>query len=279
MYQYFWKLRPIPHFICLILLPGFFSCTNNTSENQPITALAPLPDSIAEGKKMFESTCVRCHGMDGSGLTGPSLKRQKLKYAPDLASFTKVVSFGIAGTGMPSNWVYTEADCRSLYTYINYLRNQGKEVPKGDSASGSLVYKNAGCASCHVMHGEGNSIGPELTEIGTVRNAAYLHQSIIDPAATLPESTDLENGYGFSLYLPVVITKTDGSTLRGLRINEDTYSIQVKDSLNEYYSFNKDELLSIEKLYGQSLMPSYQNKLTKQELENLVAFLYKSQNQ
>ena len=177
MYQYFWKLRPIPHFICLILLPGFFSCTNNTSENQPITALAPLPDSIAEGKKMFESTCVRCHGMDGSGLTGPSLKRQKLKYAPDLASFTKVVSFGIAGTGMPSNWVYTEADCRSLYTYINYLRNQGKEVPKGDSASGSLVYKNAGCASCHVMHGEGTV---------SVRNLLKLVQSGMQLTCTNP---------------------------------------------------------------------------------------------
>ena len=141
------------------------------------------------------------------------------------------------------------------------------------------MYKSAGCASCHVMHGEGISIGPELSEIGNSRNAAYLQQAIIDPAATLPESTDLDNGYGFSLYLPVKILKEDGSSITGLRINEDTYTIQLKDSSNVYYSFNKDEVKAIEKLYGHSLMPSYEKKLSRQEIMNLVAFLYKSQSQ
>jgi len=76
----------------------------------------------------------------------------------------------------------------------------------------------------------------------------------------------------------VKIITVDGTAITGLRINEDTYTIQLKDSANNYYSFNKDQLRSVEKLYGQSLMPSFKTKLADKEIENLVAFLYKSGN-
>ena len=262
-----------------IIVIAFSACNNNRQQNETVAIVANLPDSVLEGKKTFEASCVRCHGMDASGLTGPSLKRPKLKHVNDIASFINVVEFGIIGTGMPSNWAISDSDCHQLYAYINYLKNQGKETPKGDSAAGSKVYTSSGCASCHIMNGEGNSIGPELSEIGASRNAAYLQQAIIDPAAALPESTDIDNGYGFSLYLPIKIITNDGTSITGLRINEDTYTIQIKDAANNYYSFNKDELKSIEKQYGQSLMPSFKNKLSDKQIENLVAFLYKSGNQ
>lgn len=264
--------------LCVIVPPAFIACNNNNNYSDKTTA-ANFRDSVAKGKKIFDAACVRCHGMDASGLTGPSLKRPKLKYAPNLPSFIKVVEFGIPGTGMPSNWAISDSDCQKLYAYISFLKNQGKETPKGDAASGSKVYASAGCASCHIMHGEGNSIGPELSEIGASRNAAYLKQAIIDPATALPESTDIDNGYGFSLYLPIKIIANDGKEITGLRINEDTYTIQLKDAANNYYSFNKDEVKSVEKQYGQSLMPSFKDKLSDKEIENLVAFLYKSGNQ
>jgi len=255
------------------------SCNHDVKKDTTSNSQAGLSDSIAEGKKLFEATCVRCHGMDGSGLTGPSLKKAKLKHAPDIVSFTSVVEQGIAGTGMPSNWAFTDGDCHQLYAYVNYLKNQGRETPEGDAAAGNLVYKNAGCAKCHTTNGEGNSFGPDLSEIGFSRNPSYLRQSIIDPGATLPESTDLDNGYGFSLYLPVKIVEADGKTIIGLRVNEDTYTIQVRDAGNNFYSFDKTQLKSLEKQYGQSLMPSYKNVLSSQELNNLVAFLFKSGNQ
>lgn len=262
-----------------IIFIAFTACKNKNQQNETSTVVANSSDSVLDGKITFEASCVRCHGMDASGLTGPSLKRPKLKHAPDLASFIRVVEFGIPGTGMPSNWAITDTDCHQLYAYINYLKNQGKETPKGDSTAGKKVYAIAGCATCHIMNGEGNSVGPELSEIGASRNAAYLKQAIIDPAATLPESTDIDNGYGFSLYLPIKIITNDGTEITGLRINEDTYTIQLKDAANNYYSFNKDEVKSIEKQYGHSLMPSFKDKLSDKEIENLVAFLYKSGNQ
>src|SRR6266700_482277 len=84
------------------------SCNNNPKGNAASHSDAYMTDSVAAGKKLFEATCVRCHGMDGSGLTGPSLKRAKLAHAPDVASFTTVVEQGLQGTGMPGNWAFSD---------------------------------------------------------------------------------------------------------------------------------------------------------------------------
>ncbi|MEP6845910.1 MAG: c-type cytochrome [Panacibacter sp.] len=259
----------------MLLMPA---CKQPDKSNAIIPDASNLPDSVIAGKNIFEISCVRCHGMDAGGITGPSLKRSKLAHAPDLAAFTQVVEFGINGTGMPAHWDLTDADCSKLYAYISYLKNEGMETPSGDTAAGRLVYTKSICANCHMNSGEGNSIGPELSQIGTSRSPAYLKQAIIDPGAALPGSTDPLNGYGFSLYLPVKVVTTDGTTITGLRINEDTYTIQMKDLSNNYYSFNKDDLQSLEKNYDTSLMPSFKNVLTDKEIENLVAYLYKLGN-
>jgi len=189
------------------------------------------------------------------------------------------VEQGIMGTGMPSNWSISDGECRELYAYIGYLKNQGRETPPGDSAAGSLVYKSAACSKCHMMNGQGNTFGPDLSAIGFTRNPAYLRQALIDPGAALPESTDPDNGYGFSLYLPVKIVTAEGKEIVGVRINEDTYTIQIKDQENNYYSFDKNQLRSLQKLYGQSLMPSFKSTLSDQEVNNLVAFLFKTGDQ
>ncbi len=273
-------MRQLPQKILYALLLFAAVSCGNTGQKDTVTAsTGNLPDSIIVGKKLFEATCVRCHGMDGSGLTGPSLKRPRLAHAPDLAGFIQTVELGIAGTGMPSNWAYSDSDCYHLYAYLGYLRNKGKETPTGDTAMGRVVFNTSGCLNCHMMNGQGVGIGPDLSEIGASRSPSNLRQSIVDPAAELPGSTDLDNGYGFSLYLPLKITTRDGKEITGLRINEDTYTIQLKDAANNYYSFNKDELKSVEKQYGTSLMPSFKKILSDQQIENLVAFLYKSGNE
>ena len=34
----------------------------------------PTPQSLAEGKTLFEGTCAGCHGIDGSGANGPNIR-------------------------------------------------------------------------------------------------------------------------------------------------------------------------------------------------------------
>lgn len=62
-------------------------------------------------------------------------------------------------------------------------------------AAGLLV--ELGCLACHQLGDEGNAIGPSLTDVGARRDAAYIRQSILQPAA------DVSSGYeAFAALMP-----------------------------------------------------------------------------
>jgi hypothetical protein len=67
-----------------------------------------------------------------------------------------------------------------------------------------------------------------------------------------------------------VITKAN-VTARGTLLNQDTFSVQMRDSSDKLMSFWKQDL----KEYGflPSAMPSYKNTLTPQEIADVVSYL------
>jgi cytochrome c oxidase cbb3-type subunit III len=64
-----------------------------------------------------------------------------------------------------------------------------------------------------------------------------------------------------------------GETLRGIRLNEDTFTIQLKDMQGRICSFRKSELRGLKKLRNETPMPSYSSAFSSGGLEDLVAFL------
>jgi cytochrome c1 len=70
----------------------------------------------------------------------------------------------------------------------------------------------------------------------------------------------------------VHLTTKAGTALSGIRMNEDTYSIQVRDRGNRLHSFWKADLKEL-RLEQKTLMPSYSQQLTAQEIDDVVAYL------
>jgi len=215
----------------------------------------------ALGKKLFESQCALCHGQDGSGGRGPNLRRPKLNHAADDDALRHLISEGIP-PAMPAFWLLSEREVASVAAYVKKLGSTAAEPVPGDIAHGERVYKTKGCAGCHMIAGDGSGYGPELTEIGAKRNAAYLRESMVAPEAAVPEG-----------FLLVEVATSSGAAIRGIRVNEDTFTIQIKDSSNAFHSFRKSELADVRKLRGKSPMPSYEHSLTPDELTDLVAYL------
>jgi cytochrome c oxidase cbb3-type subunit 3 len=137
-----------------------------------------------------------------------------------------------------------------------------KPVP-GDAAHGAEIFRGKGnCTGCHSVHGEGGVAGPDLSTIGDSRSAAYLRESLVNPGAAVPEG-----------YLLVTVVPTSGQRVTGERVNEDSFSIQIRDSAGRAYSFWKKDLSQVDKQKGKSPMPSYQGQLSDAELTDLVAYL------
>jgi cytochrome c oxidase cbb3-type subunit III len=225
-----------------------------------ISAVAQVPDTAA-GKKIFESQCALCHGQTGTGGRGPSLNRPKLARAPDDEALWKVISNGIEPE-MPGAWQLNVHEVYSVGAYVRSLGAMPPEVLPGDPSRGERVFQSKGCAGCHMVAGIGEGFGPELSEIGTRRNGAHLRQAILKPATLLPD--------GF-LYVSAVTQS--GAALRGIRVNEDSFNIQIKDARGQYHSFAKADLKELKRLRGETPMPSYEGSLSPAELDDLVAYL------
>jgi putative heme-binding domain-containing protein len=161
-----------------------------------------------------------------------------------------------------------------LHALVGYVRSLSATAPvttTGNPQTGQAIYKRLGCASCHVVAGEGGTLGPELTSIGSRRAPDYLRQAVLDPGAVLPRGTMLIPGRGFNEFLLVRVVTRDGREVKGVRVNEDSFTIQVRDAGNQLYSFRKADLQELEKQMGKSLMPEY--KIAGSEIGDLVAYL------
>ncbi|HKB14371.1 MAG TPA: c-type cytochrome, partial [Vicinamibacterales bacterium] len=178
------------------------------------TGSAPARD-IQEGKKLFEGMCARCHGIDGSGDEGPALNRAALSRSDE--ALREVIRDGIPDRGMPRVRRLTETELTQVVGYVTSLGRASAAPARGDAERGRAIYTRLGCASCHIVGGQGGSFGPDLTMIGIQRGAGYLKQSVIGPAEALPRGLSLVPGRGFSEYLPVQITTADGRVVRGAR--------------------------------------------------------------
>jgi putative heme-binding domain-containing protein len=212
------------------------------------------------GRLIFESQCALCHGQTGGGGRGPALNRPKLDRAPDDQALRTLISDGRGD--MPGAWQLHPDEVVSVAAYVRTLGALPQETLPGDAARGERVYGSKGCAGCHMVNGQGEGFGPELTAVGARRNAAFLRQTILKPAATLPE--------GF-LYVSAV--PSSGAAVRGIRVNEDSFTIQVRDAGGRYFSFRKSQLKSLDRLAGQTPMPSYQGQMGGADLDDLVAYL------
>jgi len=71
----------------------------------------------------------------------------------------------------------------------------------------------------------------------------------------------------------VRVVVKNGQRLTGVRVNEDTFSIQLRDSTDRVHSFYKSDLTELHKDWGKSPMPSYREAFSSAELDDVVAYL------
>jgi len=156
------------------------------------------------------------------------------------------------------------------------------QTPAGDPVRGKAIYEGKGdCQSCHRVNGVGSRLGPDLSDIGVPRgggrgggggkqatpapdptlNLTALETSILDPDAEVTPANRLVR----------VVTK-DGKSVTGRLLNHDNFTVQFIDPQGKLRSYLKADLKESTVL-TKGLMPSYKDRLSSQEVADLVAYL------
>jgi cytochrome c oxidase cbb3-type subunit 3 len=230
------------------------------------------PADIANGKNLYEATCSRCHGLDGGGSDGPSLQGAPERLGDE--AMGNIIRGGIPGTGMNG---FGSLNAEETGQVIGYIRTLGHtadaEVAKGDAGHGRSVYESSGCATCHIIDGQGGGVGPELTRVGAMRGPSYLRTTLLTPGAILPKEAGAMERGRFTQFLFVHVVTRDGHSFDGTRVYEDSFTIELKDATGRFHSFKKLELTKLEKEPGKSVMPSFKDTLSATQLDDLVAYL------
>lgn len=242
--------------IASFLLCGLALCAQ--APPQPLLT----PEDLAAGERTYRTQCASCHGTHGEGGRGATLARPRLLRAPDDQAMFNVIANGIPDTEMPGHW-FTDREIRQLVAFVRTLGQVAPQKAPGDVANGEKLYAGkGGCAACHTIGGRGGAIGPDLSEIGASRSLSYLRESLINPEAAVPDG-----------FLEVQLVTKNGHRMTGVRLNEDTFSIQIRDLSGDFRSFFKTELTELNKQPGKSPMPSYTRVFTTSELDDVVAYL------
>ncbi len=227
-----------------------------------LTAYAQSDAGISQGRALFRSNCAFCHGLTAEGGRGPNLVSAPLHHGEAEADIKGVIRNGVPGTTMPA---FSEMAAEEVDNLVVYLRSLAKGVEKrktapGDPKQGQAVYAKNGCSGCHRIGIEGSVYGPDLTRIGASRSLEYLRESIVHPSADIQPD-----------YEGVTVVTKDGRRVTGVRINEDTFTVQLRTPAQKFVGFSKDGLREV--VYEKkSLMPAY-DRLSDKDLENLLAYL------
>jgi cytochrome c oxidase cbb3-type subunit 3 len=246
-----------------------FPAVAQGTARQPRPTSADLPETnphasaadLEIGRRLYSGRCGHCHGQNGEGGRGAVLNAGRFRYGSSDRELFLIIRNGIPNTEMPGVFSLPDREVWRMVGHVRQLSRQGASEPSsGDATAGALVYEKSGCGACHTIDGKGGFLGPDLTGIGAKRAVRHLRESLVNPSADIPLD-----------FRSVTLTDRAGTNVSGIHLNEDEYSIHLRDMSGNLRSFMKSDLAHIA-LPRQSLMPPF-SSLSSTDLENLVAYL------
>lgn len=211
------------------------------------------------GKRAYLARCVGCHGEDGSGGGhGPGILNVRDSRATSREAIVALIQKGIPGAGMPA-FPLPSAVAESIADFVLDLkaaRRSGSSAAPlltGDAAVGERFFAGSGnCRGCHMVHGQGGILGPDLSTVGARR-----------PVGAIVEALQGKTGES------VLVQLKNGRSIRGLAKNQSPFDMQVLSVAGRLELLRREEIVEVTK--AGSLMPAV--KASAEEMAGLVAYL------
>jgi len=222
------------------------------------------PANSGAGKQVWAGNCAGCHGLDGrGGERGPNIATN-----PEIADLTdteitRIVHDGSPNMAMPAlGRTLSDAQIAAVVEHLRALQGdqRASALPGDPKAGQSLYFGKAECSSCHMIAGLGGFLGPDLSDVASMRPAEEIREAILHPQPDPRAKT------------AVIFTRDDRKYL-GIIRNEDNFSVQLQTADGAFHLFDRAEIERVE-YQKQSLMPAnYATRLSAAELDDIVSFL------
>jgi putative heme-binding domain-containing protein len=222
-----------------------------------------LPDG--KGKAEFVHNCTACHRAD---------MVTRVKKTPD--EWRKSVD-DMAARGTDGS----KEDLDKVVLYLDKYYATDKPAPaaatqsttpSSTSASPAVLSSSElehvkriiaenGCLTCHRIEQQGAYTGPTLNGMGARRTTNEIRTAIVSPHPTLDPTNNL-----------IRLTTADGKTLVGRILSQDDHQVRVIDASGEVTTYSKPGLHQFT-IINTNPMPSYERKITGEDLDGLVRYL------
>ena len=231
---------------------------------------------------MNKKSCLGCHQLNGEGgRIGPNLNRSAFNYNPEwiYAWISNPQAFR-PDTRMP-NLGLTPKEARAIAAFLVSFQpeNEGDggkfDIPegwrkylsiKGDPKIGGELFNDpdgtANCVKCHLIKGEGGTIGPELGIVGTSRTRRFLLESILDPSAVITSG-----------YKTIMIMTKNGKFITGIKKNEDELGFYIVDKNGTKLYIPMDKIKKFKTQKTSTMPGNFRDLLEVQEVADLLAYL------
>jgi putative heme-binding domain-containing protein len=156
--------------------------------------------------------------------------------------------------------VTSNAELHARIDRLASVIREGSGIPK----PGKKIFERQ-CARCHLLFGQGGSVGPDLTTYRRDDLDSIL-LNIVNPSAEIRE------GFAGS-----IIAMTDGRILAGMIIDQDKNVIVIRDSTGHQTILDRDAIDTMRPCPNSIMPEGLLEPLAAQELRDLFAYLRSTQ--
>jgi PQQ-dependent dehydrogenase (methanol/ethanol family) len=216
---------------------------------------------VSAGRRVYTQRCVGCHGADARGTDqAPGFIGNPLVKKLSVQNIRDMIRRGIPKTAMPA-FDLPAADLDALALFVHSLNSEaaGSTVPGNPAAGEAFFFGKGNCGSCHMVHGKGNSTGPDLSDLGHEMHVKQIRRALLHPGTHTPAGYEL-----------ATVELRDGTTLRGFVRSRSNFQISLQDLHGKFHLIPGTQAAAV-RTEKESVMPALQ--ASPEELQDLLAFL------
>jgi len=149
----------------------------------------------------------------------------------------------------------------ALANFVHSLNGEAaaSNVPGNPEAGEQFFFAKGQCASCHMVSGRGEPIGPDLSNLGHSMTVNQIRSALLQPDRNITPG-----------YEQATVQLRDGKSVRGFVRSRSNFDIRLQDFQGKFHLLQEGQIAAIQDEKGSPMPPV---KASPEELQNLIAYL------